>query len=81
MELLETLEGIITTLKNHDANDFIATESLTGKKNIFEAGQVLAKAGDYEKSQSGNKQAQRRIRKSMSIVAQIAKLVSSATKK
>jgi hypothetical protein len=85
---MELIKGIVDTLMSSEATDLTATETLTmpaGKskpgKTICEAGKVIALAGDYEKSQNGNKQAQRRVRKSMAIVAMLAKLEILATKK
>ena len=86
---MKLIEDIVTTLMNSEAEDLKAIRSLslapgkTGKpgKAICEVGQVLALGGDYVKSQAGNKQAQRRVRKSMAIVALLAKAISEATKK
>lgn len=86
---MKLIEDIVTTLMNSDAEDLKATETLSlapGKndkpgKVICEEGQVLALGGDYIKSQAGNKQAQRRVRKSMAVVALLAKATAEATKK
>ena len=91
---MELIKSIVDTLMDAEAIDLIATQTLTMKagkpkkdgtpgkagKVIFENGQVIALGGDYLKSQTGNKQAQRRVRKSMNIVVLLAKTIAEATK-